>query len=208
MINTCRRTINPELCCVSSFILPLWMLSLSCCSRRCLEAFCIYGSVGRVEEPYVSITRKKQLPRGGQSEEVERQVGQAEGKLFTHRAAFARSSVIQAFLGSAPQLTLQLYICALQQGVSIGRGEEACTLMCHILIVCPRVTSIHFIVWADQLSAMFDIRGWCFHESKWCYVTASLIPRMAHMVFPSASRCRTGCPTLCSSQLLFPFWEI
>lgn len=89
---------------------------------RCLEAFCIYGSVGRVEEPYVSITRKKQMPRGGQSEEVERQVGQAEGKLFTHRAAFARTSVIQAFLGSAPQLTLQLYICVLQQGVSIGRG--------------------------------------------------------------------------------------
>nr|XP_020465177.1 membrane transport protein XK [Monopterus albus] len=82
---------------------------------RCLEAFCIYGSVGRVEEPYVSITRKKQMPRGGQSEEVERQVGQAEGKLFTHRAAFARTSVIQAFLGSAPQLTLQLYICVLQQ---------------------------------------------------------------------------------------------
>ncbi|XP_075963123.1 membrane transport protein XK [Anarhichas minor] len=89
---------------------------------RCLEAFCIYGSVGRVEEPYVSITRKKQMPRGGQSEEVERQVGQAEGKLFTHRAAFARTSVIQAFLGSAPQLTLQLYICVLQQGVSIGQG--------------------------------------------------------------------------------------
>ncbi|KAF3694733.1 Membrane transport protein XK Kell complex 37 kDa component Kx antigen XK-related protein 1 [Channa argus] len=89
---------------------------------RCLEAFCIYGSVGRVEEPYVSITRKKQMPRGGQSEEVERQVGQAEGKLFTHRAAFARTSVIQAFLGSAPQLTLQLYICILQQEVSIGRG--------------------------------------------------------------------------------------
>ena len=95
---------------------------LVCC--RCLEAFCIYGSVGSVEEPYVSITRKKQMPRGGQSEEVERQVGQAEGKLFTHRAAFARTSVIQAFLGSAPQLTLQLYICVLQQGVSIGRGEE------------------------------------------------------------------------------------
>lgn len=95
---------------------------LLCC--RCLEAFCIYGSVGRVEEPYVSITRKKQIPRGGQCEEVERQVGQAEGKLFTHRAAFARTSVIQAFLGSAPQLTLQLYICVLQGGVSVGRGES------------------------------------------------------------------------------------
>ncbi|KAM6955171.1 LOW QUALITY PROTEIN: endoplasmic reticulum membrane adapter protein XK-like [Lycodopsis pacificus] len=89
---------------------------------RCLEAFCIYGSVGRVEEPYSTITRKKQMPRGGQSEEVERQVGQAEGKLFTHKAALACTSVIQAFLGSAPQLTLQLYICVLQQGVSIGRG--------------------------------------------------------------------------------------
>lgn len=65
------------------------------------------------------------MPREGQSEEVERQVGQAEGKLFTHRAAFARTSVIQAFLGSAPQLTLQLYICVVQRGVSIGRGEDS-----------------------------------------------------------------------------------
>ncbi|XP_062383824.1 membrane transport protein XK [Sardina pilchardus] len=92
---------------------------------RCLEAFCIYGSAGTFEEPYVTITRKKQMPRGGRGgrvEEVEREVGQAEGKLITHRAAFARTSVIQAFLGSAPQLTLQLYICVLQQGVSIGRG--------------------------------------------------------------------------------------
>lgn len=64
------------------------------------------------------------MPRGGQSEEVEREVGQAEGKLFTHRAAFARTSVIQAFLGSAPQLTLQLYICVLQGRVSVGRGES------------------------------------------------------------------------------------
>lgn len=89
---------------------------------RCLDAFCIYGSAGKFEEPYVTITRKKQMPKGGVSEEVEQEVGQAEGKLITHRAAFARTSVIQAFLGSAPQLTLQLYICVLQQHVSIGRG--------------------------------------------------------------------------------------
>ncbi|XP_016422252.1 membrane transport protein XK isoform X1 [Sinocyclocheilus rhinocerous] len=89
---------------------------------RCLDAFCIYGSAGKVEEPYVTITRKKQMPWEGQTEEVEQEVGQAEGKLVTHRAAFARTSVIQAFLGSAPQLTLQLYICVLQKGVSIGRG--------------------------------------------------------------------------------------
>ncbi|KAB5526087.1 hypothetical protein PHYPO_G00147680 [Pangasianodon hypophthalmus] len=89
---------------------------------RCLDAFCIYGSSGKVEEPYVTITRKKQMPRCGQAEEVEHEVGQAEGKLVAHRAAFARTSVIQAFLGSAPQLTLQLYICVLQRDVSIGRG--------------------------------------------------------------------------------------
>ncbi|XP_015219926.1 membrane transport protein XK [Lepisosteus oculatus] len=89
---------------------------------RCLEAFWIYGSSGKLEEPYVSITRKKQMPKEGLSEEVEKEVGQAEGKIFTHRAAFARTSVIQAFLGSAPQLTLQLYICVLQQEVSWGRG--------------------------------------------------------------------------------------
>ncbi|XP_061142547.1 membrane transport protein XK [Syngnathus typhle] len=89
---------------------------------RCLEAFWIYGSVGRVEDPYVSITRKKHMSRRGKPEEVERQVGQAEGKLVTHRAAFARTTVMQAFLGSAPQLTLQLNICVLQRGVSVGRG--------------------------------------------------------------------------------------
>ncbi|XP_061735205.1 membrane transport protein XK isoform X1 [Nerophis ophidion] len=88
---------------------------------RCLEAFWLYGSVGRVEDTYVSITRKKQLHRTGSTEEVEHQVGQAEGKLITHRAAFARTSVIQAFLGSAPQLSLQLYICVMERGLSVGR---------------------------------------------------------------------------------------
>ncbi|XP_028656927.1 membrane transport protein XK [Erpetoichthys calabaricus] len=89
---------------------------------RCFEASFIYGNASSTEEPYVSITRKRQMPKGGLSEEVEKEVGQAEGKLFTHRAAFARTSVIQAFLGSAPQLTLQLYVCVLQQDVSVGRG--------------------------------------------------------------------------------------
>nr|XP_033803492.1 membrane transport protein XK [Geotrypetes seraphini] len=89
---------------------------------RCVEVFYIYFNAGKEEEPYVSITKKRQLPKDGHSEEVEKEVGQAEGKLFTHRAAFSRASVIQAFLGSAPQLTLQLYICILQQDVTIGRG--------------------------------------------------------------------------------------
>ncbi|XP_023656698.2 endoplasmic reticulum membrane adapter protein XK-like [Paramormyrops kingsleyae] len=103
------------------FVLLLHILQLGPIVR-CLEAFCIYGSMGKVEEPYVSITRLKRMPHGGPAEEVERQVGQAEGKLVVHRAAFSRASVVQAFLGSAPQLTLQLYICVLQRGVSAGRG--------------------------------------------------------------------------------------
>ncbi|KAM5195351.1 endoplasmic reticulum membrane adapter protein XK [Hipposideros larvatus] len=88
---------------------------------RCFEVFCIYCQSSHTEEPYVSITKKRQIPKNGLSEEIEKEVGQAEGKMFTHRSAFSRASVIQAFLGSAPQLTLQLYICALQQTFTFGR---------------------------------------------------------------------------------------
>ncbi|XP_004714638.1 membrane transport protein XK [Echinops telfairi] len=89
---------------------------------RCFQAFCIYCQSSHVEEPYVSITKKRQLPKDGFSEEIEREVGQAEGKLITHRSAFSRASVIQAFLGSAPQLTLQVYISIQQQEVPNGRS--------------------------------------------------------------------------------------
>ncbi|XP_072270190.1 endoplasmic reticulum membrane adapter protein XK [Pyxicephalus adspersus] len=85
---------------------------------RCIEVFYIYFSAGKVEEPYVSITRKKQLPKEGLTNEVEKELGQAERKLFTHRSAFSRASVVQAFLGSAPQVTLQLYVCVMQRNVT------------------------------------------------------------------------------------------
>ncbi|XP_068124409.1 endoplasmic reticulum membrane adapter protein XK [Hyperolius riggenbachi] len=97
---------------------------------RCIEVFCIYINAGKVEEPYVSITRKKKLPKGGCTDEVEKELGQAERKLFTHRSAFGRASVIQAFLGSAPQLTLQLYICVLQRNATIS----LCIFMCISLL--------------------------------------------------------------------------
>lgn len=93
---------------------------------RCCEVFCIYCQSDQNEEPYVSITKKRQMPKDGLSEEVEKEVGQAEGKLFTHRSAFSRASVIQAFLGSAPQLTLQLYITVLEQNITTGRCMYAC----------------------------------------------------------------------------------
>ncbi|CAO2624295.1 Endoplasmic reticulum membrane adapter protein XK [Lemmus lemmus] len=87
---------------------------------RCFEVFCLYCQSNQNEEPYVSITKKQQMPKDGLSEEVEKEVGQAEGKMFTHRSAFSRASVIQAFLGSAPQLTLQLYITVLQRDITPG----------------------------------------------------------------------------------------
>ncbi|KAJ8251280.1 hypothetical protein GJAV_G00219630 [Gymnothorax javanicus] len=104
------------------FVLLLHILQLGPIVR-CLEAFYIYGSMGNVEEPYVSIIRKKRMPRDGAlSEEVEEHLGRAEGKIMTHRAAFARASVVQAFMGSAPQLTLQAYISLLHWALPIRRG--------------------------------------------------------------------------------------
>lgn len=102
----------------------VWLCNCFSCAFlfRCVEVFYIYFHAGRVEEPYVSITKKRQMPKDGHSEELEKEVGQAEGKLFTHRSAFSRASVIQAFLGSAPQLTLQMYICILQQEITVARS--------------------------------------------------------------------------------------
>lgn len=83
----------------------------------------VYFKAGKREEPYVTISRKISLKKG-QGTPMEWEIGQSERTLATHRNAFKRTAVIQAFLGSTPQLTLQLYATIQEKYFLPVRGEN------------------------------------------------------------------------------------
>ena len=78
----------------------------------------IYFKAGKKEEPYVTLSRKISLKKG-QSLPMELEIGHSERVLAAHRNAFKRTALIQAFLGSTPQLTLQMY-ATIQEKYIVG----------------------------------------------------------------------------------------
>uniref|UniRef100_A0A4X2K266 XK-related protein n=2 Tax=Vombatus ursinus TaxID=29139 RepID=A0A4X2K266_VOMUR len=90
---------------------------------RCLEAMAKYFEVwqkANEEEPYVSLTRKKMF-LNGREVLIEWEVGHSIRVLAMHRNAYKRMSQIQAFLGSVPQLTYQLYVTLVSTEMPLGR---------------------------------------------------------------------------------------
>ncbi|XP_048838584.1 endoplasmic reticulum membrane adapter protein XK-like [Brienomyrus brachyistius] len=110
---------------------------------RCIEALVIYFQAGETEEPYVTISRKIKLT-GRQTTPTEREISQSERKLATYRNAAKRSAIIQAFLGSAPQLMLQLYVSIQEKSMLPARVSLITinllsitfgTLVCNVLAI-------------------------------------------------------------------------
>lgn len=94
------------------------------CFFRCFEALIIYFKAGKKEEAYVTLSRKISLKKG-QKIPTEWEIGQSERMLAAHRNAFKRTAVIQAFLGSVPQVTLQLYASIQEKYFLPARGKNA-----------------------------------------------------------------------------------
>ncbi|OXB79728.1 UNVERIFIED_CONTAM: hypothetical protein H355_010196 [Colinus virginianus] len=103
---------------------------------RCVEVFYIYFHAGRVEEPYVSITKKRQMPKDGYSEEVEKEVGQAEGKL----CIFMILSLLSIVYGALRCNILAIKIKYDDYDVSVKPAAYLCIFMWRSFEIATRVT--------------------------------------------------------------------
>ena len=76
------------------------------------------------EETYVTLYRRIILKKG-QKIPMEWEIRHSDRMLAAHRDAFKRMAVIQAFLGSVPQLTLQLYATIQEKYLLPARCKRA-----------------------------------------------------------------------------------
>uniref|UniRef100_F7CWH2 XK-related protein n=1 Tax=Monodelphis domestica TaxID=13616 RepID=F7CWH2_MONDO len=90
---------------------------------RCLEAMFKYYEMrqnSEEDEPYVSLIRKRMFIND-QEVLLEWEMSHSQRVLSMHRNAYKRMSQIQAFLGSVPQLTYQLYVTSISTEMPIER---------------------------------------------------------------------------------------
>lgn len=78
----------------------------------------------------MTLSRKIRLKKG-QKIPMEWEIGQTERTLAAHRNAFKRTAVIQAFLGSVPQLTLQMYASIQEKYLMPARGKNGAGVRGH-----------------------------------------------------------------------------
>ncbi|XP_072483985.1 XK-related protein 2-like [Notamacropus eugenii] len=93
---------------------------------RCLEAVVIYLQLLKKqkrekEETYISTAGRKILQSSSKMT-LEWEIAHSLQTLYMHYNAFKRMALIQAFLGSVPQLTYQLYVTFTARQLPLGRA--------------------------------------------------------------------------------------
>ncbi|XP_007669729.1 XK-related protein 2 [Ornithorhynchus anatinus] len=152
---------------------------------RCLEAIIMYLNLGKkvVEDPYVGIIRKK-LFYDGIEEVVEWEVGHSTRILSHHRNAFKRMAVMQAYLGSVPQLTYQSYVTLLSNELPFPRAVLIGFSLVSVTFGSTISTILTLQIKYDEYKVQLG-----FLQSIWIIIwrTLEIITRLAILVVFSIS---------------------